>query len=369
MNIETTVNRFVCRALRGEPAPWPVDDAEEFEQCFLQHADHHGVKALIFNQAHLLPCWESWPDSVREQLAAALRAATAFDLLRAHKVGAFLAELNRREIDFLIIKGDAVARTHYSSTSLRTRCDTDLFIGIKDLEGARTALLESGFEVIPPIYKSHQFVGASIPLGSTSIVFDVHWRILNASRYARVIGFTEALEHSIPLPGMESCRTLGPMDSLLLACMHRKGSENHDQDHLVWLYDIHLLVSSLSALELQEFALKAVRKNMQAECRDGMQKSRSCFATEVSDEVMRTLRSATPEMAWSRRFVESNLGLLADDIYHLPDIHSKLALLKELFLPSATFLLNRYEKRKAIWLPILYVRYMGAGFWERLLLK
>ncbi len=363
------VDQFLCKTLRGEQPYWPATSDEDFAQSFMQRARHHGVEALVFEQARNTPQWDSWPEQVREQLTHAMRTGVAFDLLRGYEVANLLVELTRRGIAFLVTKGEALARTHYASPALRSRCDTDLFIDLNDINRVQTALLESGYKVVPPIYKSHQFMGVKQHRTGTPVVFDIHWRILNAPQFARAIDFAEALEHSIPLPGMDGCRTLGSVDSLLLACMHRKGSVLHDEDRLIWLYDIHLLVSALTPEQLQAFVQKAAGKNAQAACLDGLQRAQTCFHTKIPAAALENLATTEPEVTLCRRFHASNLSLLLDDLRCLPGMRSRLGLLGELFFPPPQSLMRKYGRKNPFWLPLLYLRHILSGSSTRLSLR
>ena len=363
------IDDYLCRILRGEGAAWPATLDADFAPSFLQRSLHHGVEALVFDHAHGTPQWDGWPDEVKTRLAAALRASVAFDLLRAHEVAEFLEELRRRGIAFLLTKGAALARTHYMNSALRTRCDTDLFIDLHDIERVRMALLESGYEAVPPIYKSHQFIGVSRRHTEAPVIFDIHWRILNAPQFARVIDFTEALDQSVPVPGMDGCRTLGAVDALLLACMHRKGSVQHDEDRLIWLYDIHLLLGAMTPGQLDEFAVRAVNKQVQAACLDGLQRAQACFNTLVAGAVIDILTAAERAANRSGRFAGSNLSLLIDDLRRLPGRQARWSLVGELFFPPADSLVRKYSTSKRRWLPLLYLRHILGGLSARLTLR
>jgi len=362
------IDDFLCRILRGENPSWPAGCGADFQQSLLQRSHHHGVQALVFERARNDSAWGNWPERVREELTDALRMEAAFDLLRAHDVKIFLEELGRRGLPFLLTKGSALAHTHYPGSALRARCDTDLFIDFKDIGRVQTALTESGYSVIPPIYKSHQFAGVSRRHSEASVVFDIHWRILNAPQFARTISFTEALEQSVPVPGMGPCRTLSPVDSLLLACMHRKGSAQHDEDRLIWLYDIHLLVSAMAPEQLSEFAGKAVDRNVQAACLEGLRRTQLSLRTEIPVAVIDLLATAEPPAGMGRRYSKSNLALLIDDLRCLPDNRAKWGLIKELFFPSAESLARKYGKNKRQW-PLLYLRHILGGLSARLTLR
>jgi hypothetical protein len=362
-------DELLCRALRGEQPAWVSSEPSGFEQRFLERSAHHGVTALVYTALLDSERWKSWPQTVHAALADAMRETVAFDLFRRHKVARFFAELRSRKIDFLVVKGDALARTHYQSTSLRARCDTDLFIRPTDIDAVRSALAVSGFRVIPPIYKTHQFTGAAGPGSGAVVRLDVHWRILNSSRFARLINFDDALADSIPLPGLPDGRTLGAVDSLLLACMHREGSENHDENRLIWLYDIHLLVSALKDRELEQFARKASDKGVVSCCLNGLRQANDTFNTGVSGEFLRKMTSLSESDPQATTYRSSQLGLLIDDLLRLPGLRAKWDLMAELFFPPAEQLMTRYRKSNKLWLPLLYFRYVFGRTGNRLLLR
>jgi len=359
--MDCSADEFLCQVLRGEKPYWPENGGANFASSFLRRSKHHGVQPLIFDLAYRASLWANWPPAVRTQLADAVRGNVALNLLRAHRVKEFLEELSRRGIVFLLTKGEALARTHYASPDLRPRSDTDLFIAARDIQPVHRALLESGHQVLPPLYKSHQFTGIWNPQGEAVIRFDIHWRILNDPRFARLIGFNEAQTQAVALPGMGNCRTLDSVDTLLLACMHRKGNVHHDEDRLIWLYDIHLLVSAMSDRQLHQFTHKAVEKRLQVVCLEALYSARSRFHTEVPTEVEKALQTARLTETPSRRFMSCYLSLLVDDFRCLPDLRSKLCLLQELFFLSPESLLRRYNKESRFWLPYLYLeRLLGS---------
>jgi len=362
------IDDYLCRILRGEQAVWPPVSDKDFAQSFLDRAMHHGVQALVYDLVSPTAAWQGWPEDLRHRLQEELRAAVAYDLLRSHCIPALLGELQRRNIKVLITKGEALARMVYKNPALRVRCDTDLFIDLKDIERVRSAFVDSGYTIIPPIYKSHQFMGVKALAGS-SIVVDLHWRILNAPQFARAISFNEAYRRSVPLPGMSDCRTLNRVDALLLACMHLKGSEFHEEGRLIWLYDIHLFFSAMTQTQQRDFAQKAVDIHVQQACLDCMLASTAQLHTEVSSILIETLANAQQTGSISRRYAASNLALLLDDLRELPDTKSRAALFRELFFPSPESLLGRYGKTSRVWLPLLYLNQLVGGISRRLSLR
>ncbi|MFC1688475.1 nucleotidyltransferase family protein [Pseudomonadota bacterium] len=362
-------DRFIYRALRGEPAPWADLGPQMPAQEFLKQTEHHGVQALLFHCVHESDAWKDWPQDVRQVLERASKAGVAQEMLRTHHLSRILKEFDRAGVRCLLMKGEALALSHYSTPGTRTRCDSDLFIHLGDIEAARQALLDADLNIVSQVYKSHQFTVSRTGDVSGAVQFDVHWRISNHPLFARVISFEDAFDNSLAVPGMENARMLNAVDALLLACMHRMGNERHDRNRLIWINDIHELTTSMDANELMEFASKAVRLGVQAACLDGLSRSVKCLLTAVPDSVIEVLK--TPELPRSRsvRIARSSLGLLIDDWRNLVDRRSRLGLLRELVWPSSSYLLQKYHKNSKLWLPVLYLRQVLGGAFERLSLR
>jgi hypothetical protein len=368
-DLNTSIDDFLCRVLRGESAPWSVLDAKSSPEEFLLRCQHQGVSSLLYHAMQQQEDWLSWPAKVRSGLDKITKTDLAQEMLRAHHLQNLLNSFSDQGVPCLLMKGEALANTLYPIPGTRTRCDSDLFIPINAIGNACRSIADAGFAIISPIYKSHQFTVRKMGVGGDLFEFDVHWRLLNAPRFARALSFEEAYEHSIEVSGMESARTLNPLDTLLLACLHRVGSDSHDRDRLIWLYDMHLLASVFTPERHIAFADKALKLQVQAECLDGLRRSQACFVTDIPGEMMARLDSPEQQRSMSRRFQESNLGLLFDDWKCLPDRTARHALIKELFLPNSESLLKKYGKEGRRWLPLLYLRHILGGLTQRLMLR
>jgi hypothetical protein len=306
---------------------------------------------------------------IRSTLEKEYRQAVAADMLLSHHLARVAEAFDRSGVRHIVMKGEALARTHYLDPGTRARCDIDVFIHLRDIEAAREVLNDAGYEVVSCTYKSHQFT-VRRGYGTGDIIqFDVHWRILNASRYARVLAFDEAYAEAIPDTGRPGLRLLSHEHSLLLACMHRDGSQRHDRDRLIWIYDIHLLFSTLSPDEQLHFASEAVARNIQACCLGGLERSTELFATVVPVTVLETLKIPEPPVGIRGRLARSNLGLLVDDWKHLAGWSERKKLAAELFAPSGDSLLRKYGKQGRKWIPWLYLRQVTSGLVQRLTLR
>lgn len=323
----------------------------------------------MYHRVHESAAWQTWPKDIRLALERSSKAGVAQDMLRSHHLSRILHKFDRAGVRCLLIKGEALANSHYATPGTRTRCDSDLFIDLDDIEAAKQAVLDADMSIVSPVYKSHQFTVSRAGDLSGTVHFDVHWRISNHPLYARAISFEEAFDHSLEVPGMENTRMLNAVDALLLACMHRMGNERHDRNRLIWIHDIHALTTAMDANELLKFAAKAERLQVQEACLDGLSMSAKCFLTPVPDRVIEILQAPRPPRSRSVRIAQSNLGLLIDDWKSLADRRSRLGLLKELFWPSSSFLLHKYDKTSKLWLPALYVRQVLSSTFARISLR
>jgi hypothetical protein len=362
------IDRFLCRALRGEPSPWATLGAVTGEE-FLARCRHHGVAGLLFQGIRSGGSWSEWPQAVRQALEHDGMAGVAQDLLRRHHLERLVQELDVRGIPCLLTKGEALATGLYPTPGTRARSDIDLFIRIADILAVRNLVQTMGYRVYPPIFKSHQFTVMRQDDPAGGIRFDIHWRILNDPRYARSLSFEEAFANSVEVPDLAPARMLCSEDALLLACMHRFGSVRHDPDRLIWITDIHALVSSMNSETLARCAAKAVEKNLQRECLDGLRRAQDCFHTPIPRDFIERMRMLEDRRPRLGLLAQSQLCLLVHDWRELPDRQARLGLLQELFLPSGEHLLRKYRKNSKLWLPVLYLRQIVGGIYDRLMLR
>jgi hypothetical protein len=360
----------LCAVLCGEQVDWPPAGDSDFYRALTEQAAYHGVAALLCHLLKPTPTWDGFPTGAREALLLRLRQSGAIELARRHDLEALLAALQRAGVGVLMLKGAALAYTLYPEPYLRSRADTDLFIDTVDIRQIKQVFTKLGYELVGQTYKSHQFNSLRREFGQGTVNYDVHWRSNNRALYARVIGCEEAMRESLPVPGLPWARALKPPLALLQACMHRAADPNHDPDRLVWLYDIHLLVSTMTATELQDFATRAVDENLQLICRDALDRAGARFATPLPAAVQELLAAPLRKMpALERRLKESHLGLVVNDLAELPDWRSRAALLREYLAPPGEYLLDRYGKSGRSWVPWLYLRYLGGGLLQRLTLR
>ncbi len=354
---------LVTGLLLQEAVDWSVLEDEDADDEFIEFTRHHGVTALVAYYLRDVDESSETVQQLKQQLHDTALQEAAFELFRTNQLQLVLAACKEQGVQPLVIKGAALAQTHYPSPELRARCDADIFIDMGDIGRIQVVMKSLGYTVSGSIYKSHQFSCSLQAAKSLSMTFDVHWRVSNSPLFARSLSYQEALDQSIEIDA-DGIRGLSPDHALLLACMHRAGSAKHDPDRLIWLYDLHLLVSGMGPGEQSAFARLALDTGVQDVCLEGIARSSKYFNTELSQEAMSLLSENSYSVAGTASLKNSYPGLVLDDLRYLKSWHDRVGLLRELLLPSSSELLMKYQKKSLVWVPWLYVRYLVGGIFR-----
>ncbi len=373
-----SLTRFLCAVLRREKVEWPPKEEPALYEELLQCAKAQGVEPLLCFFLKQTVAWASFPDQFQNSLQRGLRHQAVAEMVRTADLLNVLNKLRQADIPVLLLKGAALAYTHYPDPSLRPAGDIDIFFHYRDIGRMQRFFSNLGYQCQGPIYKSHQFTCSREAAHGIHVVYDLHWRISNHTHFARVLTHEEAVKQSMSIPALADGEglALAPQHALLLACLHRAGNlENlgNNQDRLIWLYDIHLLLSGMSEATMMRFAHRAVTKNVQRVCLEAVCETRYRFATKVPEEIISILSSSPEKDSLKRKFRASFFGLIVDDLCCLPDTKTQFALIRELLFPPPDELLRKYGKvnapqgRGEIRLPLLYGYYLAEGLLKRII--
>ena len=297
------MDNLVAAILRGEPTAWPADAGHVEQDRFFAAASRHGVLPLLAPHLHQAKTLEGWPASIRERLVEAARNEVMVESLRRREVRRLHVALAAANVRPLLMKGTALAYLCYPHR-LRPRGDTDLLVRRTDVTRATRALHTLGYrralqtpgELVMP---QMEFVKDERP--GIRHVCDLHVKIANPQLFAETLSYDELSTRAVDVPELGAgARALGPVDALLLACIHRVAHHN-DCEKLLWIYDIHLLANGMDRATLGHVAVRAAEKRITAVCRRGLSLAHRWFHTEVPHDVMRALAlvdAAEPSAAY-----------------------------------------------------------------------
>lgn len=329
-------HRNECIHLLAGADPDPTVDCGEL----VRYAIDQGIAGI------LLACsGVSHSPALRAALAEAARADAALDLIITTETRRVIDLLSGAGIDLLILKGVALGHWLYRESWQRPKVDLDLLVADSVAAQRAVVLLERlGFSPFAgvPISKSDGYeIALQRPGG---ITIDLHWRLINHAALGSCLTFSILRDRAIQLPALHRhARGLCKEHALYHALLHRitniaKGAGGR----LIWLWDIHLLASSLTSADWRDFLRIALTTRTSALCLDGLISSRDSFRTPIPDEVTAVLLdSSAPGDLGLGSFTSQG----AADRAHVAALpwRQKLAWARRKLIPPAQFMRLRYN--------------------------
>ncbi|HHH30149.1 MAG TPA: hypothetical protein ENK57_17650, partial [Polyangiaceae bacterium] len=290
--------------------------------------------------------------------------------VRHREIVRVLDALSDRGIRPLLLKGAALAYTVYQEPSTRERGDCDLLIRDDDREATAQVLGSLGYEPLSSAggeVATYQQTYES-PVHSV----DVHWKLSNAQLFAAGLSYDELDARGIEVPALgPHARALCAPNALVHALLHRvthvnapyyvDGIAYHEEDRLIWLYDIHLLARRLDAAGWRDVVALARRHRWRAVCLDGLMAARAALGTSIPDAVLEAL-DGTGHHEPSASYLRRGRALhVLTELRALPSWSDRARLLKDLGLPAPDYMLDKYDTDRRALLPWLYVRRAVEG--------
>jgi hypothetical protein len=256
VSASTDIDRVLAAWSVGEPASAPAEDVGD-AAVLVARARFHGVLPLI--HAHAVALAGVVPPGLLAAAAADARACAALELAQRPVIAEVLALLHAAGADPLLIKGAALAHSHYPEPWQRPRADIDLLVAPERRARAEATLAAAGFSrglQLPGDRVSYQASWSRRGAGGVTTSIDLHWRINNAETLSRLLDHAELAASAVPLPVLgPHARAPAAPQALLIACLHYAGSRDAPYhrgdivetggDRLIWLYDLLLLEARL----------------------------------------------------------------------------------------------------------------------------
>lgn len=358
---------WLIACLRNQDPPWPAQGGEGFAQALWQQAQAEGVSALVAQGLSLRAPSQGVPTAVIARFKSACKESAAAERLTQRELAEVLGALAGVGIEPLLLKGAGLAYWLYPEPYLRSRCDTDLLVPDREVAERLLQILQArGYQrmvTVEGAWVSQEIACSRSGLLGVTHTLDVHWRLSNMQRFARVLDFAELAAEAVPLPGLcPQARGLGAVHALLLAAMHRiahlaDGSANR----LIWLWDLHLLAQGLSEAQWGELLALAGRTGQCGVCLDGLRRAAETFGTALPVGLAEALEEAAVREGFDPRRVNTRLGVELSNLRSLGSWSERLGLLKEHLFPPADYLLAKYGTSARGRLPLLYLRRIWEG--------
>ncbi len=332
----------LCSILRGDVSqPNPIRP-----QSLANAALAHGVHNLIFEQ-----CAGRDDDNLR-QARSLLRDTvhrSVSQLLAQNAASRELCQdLANCHFRFLPIKGLAVAHSDYPSPHLRPRADTDILVDPEQVAECRTWLQQNGYRCEPLVvplskgmYLASQF-GATREAGQLfTHTFDIHWRVSNRACLSEPLDFELLYSSSVPAPSMgEAMRVPHPLYSLIIACVHWIAEPSK---RLIWLYDIHLMASAMSADFADTLQRSAREMRLSHIIHHVLRQTQEAFHSRLPAELLQALQrtmKADPQEP-TRLLIsrpDKTMAMHRADFLALADAATRIRMLGALLFPPPSYL-------------------------------
>jgi hypothetical protein len=315
----------------------------------------HGLASAIAQRMRATTAWPSMAPEVRAALEKASHALVVREMAHRVALERIGAALHERGLSALVIKGEALARSHFDRPALRERGDIDLWVAADEFDAAAAVLEGLGWRARVAADGHWSLPERSFD-GPHGVVIDLHRRLFSQPLLARALSFEDTWRASI---AFDALRAPCPAHALLIAVLHRIAHHADQLDRWVWLWDVHVLVEhdpSTLALAAEQARAAGVAALLGTTLRD----TQRIFATDVPDDVIEEL-SAHVTRERSARLLRPMGGMhrLLFDVLSTPNWRVALTLLAETLFPRREYMQTRFGPG---WLPALHAK----RWWRRL---
>lgn len=359
------------RILRGGPPALGLVNSTAALPRFLAAAAAHGVDCLVRHELKRHGLWPRVPSGLAAALDERARHESVLEALRRREMARVLGAFVTAGIDVLVLKGGALAYTHYAEAYLRPRADTDLLVRKQDVDQAITALGTLGYTRVNSVNNDAVFTQAPFEHVAHSVrhAIDLHWAISNRPLFADVLRFDELMRTAVPVAALgEGVLTLAPVHALLLACIHRT-AHHDDSDLLIWLYDMKLLANSLSSKEWDDFLDLVAQKKVMAVCHASL--ALAAARVGCNPEARGRIKRLAPPARGSTEPSAAYLGVVGSGLQGMRlDLHAtrgaaaKVRWVAGHVFPDAQYMRTSYVATNGLSLARAYVRRAVLGLWR-----
>lgn len=312
---------------------------------------------------HRLLAREMWEEQHKRVLASALDALTEAGLSP------------------ILMKGTALAYSHYPRPSARVRGDSDLLVEEDGRARAFEALEKAGFRralaVDGTTIRAEALFQKADLTGQLHDI-DLHWRLNSSPVLARLFTHAELLARSKPLESLHPvARRLGDVDALLFASVHRRlhidrpthiylnGVAHPVIDSLLWLTDIALLFDAMDTDARSDLVERARSKAISDVVSDTLVQISKQLGCPVETDILKRLDFEGPRHV-SRYIAAGPLQSIFMNLSAIRGLRRKKRYLRELLLPDADYMRARFARGRFDWLAVLHMRRLIPGMLRNL---
>jgi hypothetical protein len=347
----------------------------------------HGVAPLFYSIVSQDEIATTIPSPLFLRLQQSYYQSTAHNLALYRELARILMFLRMvpasRTVPIVILKGAALAHTIYPYIGQRPMADLDLLVDVDHHELVVRILRSAGYTYAAPemmaglqriCYKDVTLTGGRF--STTSL--DVHWRLISGTSDWRSPSVEWFWKQTVPwvmaaelldrdqqrawLPQPDQTFQFTATAHLLYNATHLMLGHGIGQMRLIWLYDLHLLLTHYAEqISWDELLEQAAIFRWSEPLLAALRATQHYFATPIPDTVLDVLAASSDTRAASMvHYMENPVQSRADALYiHLVNLnwHGRILIILAHILPTRDYLRWRYPLNLPAWLWPLYYPY------------
>lgn len=347
---------WLCQTLVGEGKnlPWGALSLGQWN-ALVQLASQEGV-APLFHVA-LRQAEVSMPARPGQALLQAYYTSAAQNALFLQELDRIMATLNAARLPALALKGAVLAQVLYPAVALRPMGDLDILVRWQDREATLAVAASLGYLPAEPEMRpglDAETMHTVFLLGGPDrrVGLELHWSLLAARADARSAPDAWLWQGALPLDAQRDFLQPAPGPHLLYLAAHL-GLRHPGQPRLIWLYDLHLLLTAhAAALNWPAIVRQAQGLGWEAVLGTMLRQVQAAFGSPVPAEVL----AALPDGAVPAQRPESSRTRTAQTwaAIRLLDGRTQVRLLLALAFPSPAYMRWRYPHLAGWPHPLLY---------------
>ncbi|MFC3093309.1 hypothetical protein DRW07_03685 [Alteromonas sediminis] len=278
-----------------------------------------------------------------------------------------LEELEKKDVDFVLLKGRALQRYLYKKQEFRPASDVDILIKPCAKAKAIEVFTNQGFynpRRWEPKYIVNQFSQRKVIAPGVKVDFDIHLKISNNPIIDELLPAEEAFCNTLQ-------SRLTPKYALFHAILHMIG-HRHQSDCIkaVWLLDIVLLIDLLTEHDWKSFTEITKQKNCLHLVYAAFEEVNSLFPNKRASQYLKEMRASDSVPNKEIMFLlssPSQAKMFAFYFSKIRGIKHKLNYFLESFVPNPNEVYNKYGRKPAWSLPYWYIKRISGGLFKTLL--
>lgn len=329
-------------------------------------AHQHGMAGLLLRAFSRQGWPTAMPAEVRGELHAIVYEATGHNLKLFTALASILVTLEPIT-PVIVLKGMALSEEFYHGATLRPSSDIDILVDKTALSAVQAALAQLGYDPIPSL--APELITELDPHLHLSggpgddVQLEVHWTLMSGSadwRAAPVQWFWEQQQAWQPPKsylqsgGMaDYAKRLNDTASLLYQAAHLVLRHGHDPARLIWIYDLHLLVSQ-GQIDWDLLVQQARVLGWEAALALALDEAQRYFGTHLPETVLPQLRRPLDSRVYYRGPEATYVPMSSWDMLKSLRVTTQLRMLVRLALPHPAYLRASYGSSWGLWWPLAY---------------